>query len=72
MNKFRVVIYGIVVGGILAVASGCYEWNRGGDYSGYDRVGRSYERNDRRWDGDPFRDRGYARRDRKGWEWERN
>ena len=70
MNTFRMVMYGIVAAGFVLVSSGCYEWNRRGDYSGYDRVGSSYDRNDRRWDGAPYR--GYSRPDRRAWEWERN
>ena len=72
MNTFRMVMYGIVAAGFVLVSSGCYEWNRRGDYSGYDRVGSSYDRNDRRWDGAPYRDPGYSRPDRRAWEWERN
>lgn len=49
--KFRMVMCGIVAAGFLLASSGCYEWNHRGDYSGYDRVGSSYDRNDRRWDG---------------------
>ena len=44
-------MYGIIVASFVLVSSGCYEWNRSGDYGGYDRVGSSYDRNDRRWDG---------------------
>jgi len=55
MNTFRMVMSGIMVAGFVLVSSGCYEWNRSGDYGGYDRVGSSYDRNDRRWDGDPYR-----------------
>jgi len=54
MNTFRIIMYGIMVAGFVLVSSGCYEWNRSGDYGGYDRVGSSYDRNDRRWDGDPY------------------
>jgi hypothetical protein len=68
MNTFRMVMYGIVAASFVLVSSGCYEWNRRGDYSGYDRVGSSYDRNDRRWDGAPY----YSRPDRRAWEWERN
>ena len=50
MNTFRMITYGIMVASFVLVSSGCYEWNRRGDYSGYDRVGSSYDRNDRRWD----------------------
>jgi hypothetical protein len=72
MNTLRMVMYGIVAASFVLVSSGCYEWNRRGDYSAYDRVGSSYDRNDRRGDGDSYRDRGYARPDRRNSEWERN
>jgi len=72
MNTFRIIMYGIMVAGFVLVASGCYEWNRRGDYSSYDRVSSSYDRNDRRWDGDPYRGEGYSRSDRRDSDWQRN
>jgi hypothetical protein len=72
MNTFKMVMYGIVVVSFVLASSGCYEWNQRGDYGGYDRVGSSYDRNDRRWDGDPYPDRRYSRPDRRDSEWERN
>jgi hypothetical protein len=72
MNTFRMITYGIMVASFVLVSSGCYEWNRRGDYSGYDRVGSSYDRNDRRWDGDRYRGGGYSRPDRRDSDWERN
>ena len=72
MNTFRIIMYGIMVAGFVLVASGCYEWNRRGDYSSYDRVSSSYDRNDRRWDGDPYRGGGYSRSDRRDSDWQRN
>jgi hypothetical protein len=48
MNTLRMAMYGIMVASFVLVSSGCYEWNRRGDYGAYDRVGRSYDRNDRR------------------------
>lgn len=65
MNAFRMVMYGITTASVMLASSGCYEWNRRADYGGYDRDGSSYERNDRRGDGDSYRDRGYARPDRR-------
>ena len=72
MNTFRIIMYGIMVAGFVLVSSGCYEWNRRGDYSSYDRVSSSYDRNDRRWDGDPYRGEGYSRSDRRDSDWQRN
>jgi len=72
MNRFEMTLCGIVAASFMLVSSGCYEWNRRGDYSGYDRAGSSYDRNDRRWDGDPYRDRDYTRPDRKSSDWDRN
>ena len=72
MNTIRIIVYGIMVAGFVLVSSGCYEWNRRGDYSSYDRVGSSYDRNDRRWDGDPYRGEGYSRSDRRDSDWQRN
>jgi len=72
MNTLRIIMYGIMVAGFVLVASGCYEWNRRGDYSSYDRVSSSYDRNDRRWDGDPYRGEGYSRSDRRDSDWQRN
>lgn len=69
MNTFRIIMSGIMVAGFVLVSSGCYEWNRSGDYGGYDRVGSSYDRNDRRWDGDPYRGEGYFRPDRRDSNW---
>ena len=69
MNTFRISMYGIIVASFVLVSSGCYEWNRSGDYGGYDRVGSSYDRNDRRWDGDPYRGGGYSRPDRRDSNW---
>ncbi len=72
MNTFGMAMYGIVAASFVLASSGCYEWNRRGDYSGYDRVGSSYDKNDRRWDGDPYRGAGYSRPDRRDSDWERN
>lgn len=69
MNTFRIVLYGIMVASFVLVSSGCYEWNRRGDYGAYDRVGSSYDRNDHRWDGDPYRGGGYLRSDRRDSDW---
>ena len=71
MNTFRMIVYGIMVASFVLVSSGCHDWDRRDDYSGYDRGG-SYDRNDRRWDGDAHRDGGYSRPDRRGWDWDRN
>ena len=70
VNAFRMVVYGIVAASFVLVSSGCHEWNHHGDHRGYDRDGSSYDRNDRRWDGD-YRDRRYSRPDRRDSEWER-
>jgi len=67
MNTFRIVMYGIMVASF--VLGGCYEWNRRGDYGAYDRVGSSYDRNDRRWDGDLYRSGDYSRTDRRDSDW---
>jgi hypothetical protein len=72
MNAFRMFVYGIVAASFALVSSGCNQWNRRGDYGGYYRDGSSYDRNDRRWDGDYYRNRGYSRSDRRNWEWERD
>ena len=74
MNMFKMAMYGIVAVGFVLASSGCNEWNRHGDYRGYDRDrdGISYDRNDRRWDGDTYRDRRYSRPDRRDWNWDRN
>jgi hypothetical protein len=48
VNNLRIIMYGIIVASFVLVSSGCYEWNQRGDYSGYDRVSSSYDRNDRR------------------------
>ena len=72
MNTFKLVLCGIVAAGIMLASSGCSEWNRRGDYRGAERDWGSYDRNDRRWDGDAYRDRRYSRPDRRDWEWERN
>ena len=45
MNTLRMAMYGIMVASFVLVSSGCYEWNRRGDYGAYDS---SYDRNDRR------------------------
>ena len=71
MNAFRMVVCGIVAASFVLASGGCNEWNRRGDYRGYDRAGSSYDRNDRRWDGDSYRDRRYSRPDRRDSEWER-
>lgn len=72
MNTFRMVMYGIVVASFVLVSSGCYGWNRRGDYGGYNRDGSSYDRNDGRGDRDTYRDRRYSRPDGRDWQWERN
>jgi len=72
MNMFKMAMYGIVAVGFVLASSGCNEWNRRGDYRGYDRDGISYDRNDRRWDGDTYRDRRYSRPYRRDWDWDRN
>ena len=72
MHTFRMVIYAVVAAGLMLASSGCQEWNRRGDYRGYDRDGSSYDRNDRGWDRDTYRDRGYSRPDRRDSDWERN
>ena len=64
MNTLRMVMYGIMVASF--VLGGCYEWNRRGDYGAYDS---SYDRNDRRWEGDPYRGGGYLRPDRRDSDW---
>lgn len=43
MNTLRMVMYGIMVASFVLVSSGCYEWNRRGDYGAYDRVGSRSE-----------------------------
>jgi hypothetical protein len=72
MNAFRMVVYGIVAAGFVLASSGCNEWNRRDDYSRYHRDGSRYDRYDRRWDGDTYRDRRYSRPDRRDWAWDRN
>lgn len=59
MNKFRMVMCGIVVGFVLA-SSGCQEWNHW-DRHGYDKDDGRYDGNDRRGYGDGYPTRGYAR-----------
>ena len=71
MNAFRIVMFGIVAASFVLGSSGCHEFNHHSDYRGYDRDGSSYDRNDRRWDGDTYRDRRYSRPDRRDSEWER-
>jgi hypothetical protein len=71
MNAFRMVMYGIVAAGLMLASSGCHEWHRHGDHDGYDRDRSSYDRNDRRWDGVAYRDRRYARPDRRE-SWDRD
>jgi hypothetical protein len=70
MNTFRTVMYGIVAASVVLASSGCHEWNHHGDNDGYHRS--RYDRNDRRWDDDHYRDRYNSRPDRRDWEWNRN
>ena len=72
MNTVKMIMYGIVAASVVLVSSGCHELNRRGDNDGYYRDGSRYERNDRRWHEETYRDRRYSRPDRRDREWDRN
>jgi hypothetical protein len=59
MNRFKIVVCGIVMGLVLA-SSGCQEWNHW-DRHGYDSDDSRYDRNDRQGYGNGQLNRGYAR-----------
>jgi hypothetical protein len=61
MNRFRRIMYGTAMVGLMLASSGCPWWHRG-DNRGYDRGDNRSERYDR--DRDDDRDRGDPRRDR--------
>lgn len=72
MNTFKMVMYGIVAASIVLASSGCHGWNHHADNDGYYRDASRFERNDRRWDEDYYRDRRYSRPARRDWNWDRN
>jgi hypothetical protein len=60
MNRFRVIMFGIVMAGFSLATNGCHEWSHW-DRHGYDSDQTRYDRNDRGGFRDGPEERHFAR-----------